>query len=261
MRTQPLLNLLTVHLVDSVLKWISQRIAEDVAAVDCGQIKNLHSVFVLRDKARLPSLSPFLKSQFRIIGPARCDPYGQLFAVVGKVNTAEKISGTYLRLNGFFTLEQFTVFIEHGKFNHVDFIGVRLAASCENVDGFPMQVDNELFDLLPELMQNIPDAKNVTVSIAAEVKSNKDKDVPIEKHLKYLESFFGGVQPLPLSFRKTRTEKSIETTLRFYVGQNAAKTSAILWEAHRVHGLGTNLGTSGLNREGAEPEKSINTGK
>jgi hypothetical protein len=32
--------------------------------------------------------------------------------------------------------------------------------------------------------------------------------------------------------------ENIQTTLRFYVGQNAKRTSAILWEAHRAQAVG-----------------------
>ena len=38
---------------------------------------------------------------------------------------------------------------------------------------------------------------------------------------------------MPPQLMELMRHESIETTLRFYVGQNAQKTSAILWEAHR----------------------------
>ena len=43
---------------------------------------------------------------------------------------------------------------------------------------------------------------------------------------------------MPPQLMELMRHESIETTLRFYVGQNAQKTSAILWEAHKAEKSG-----------------------
>jgi hypothetical protein len=126
------------------------------------------------------------------------------------MNTAEKIAETYLRLNGFFTLPQFTLFIKHGVFEHIDIIAVRMAGSCELVEDMPMQVDNEFFDQLSALIPE-NDARNVLLPVAAEVKSNEEKQAPKPERLEYLKSFYGGLEPIGLSFRKMKNGDTVTT--------------------------------------------------
>ena len=38
---------------------------------------------------------------------------------------------------------------------------------------------------------------------------------------------------MPKELMELMRHKSIDTTMRFYVGQNADKTASILWEAYR----------------------------
>ncbi|HJN13682.1 MAG TPA: hypothetical protein QF564_33725 [Pirellulaceae bacterium] len=51
---------------------------------------------------------------------------------------------------------------------------------------------------------------------------------------------------MPNVLQELMRHENIQTTLRYYVGQNAKRTSAILWEAHRAQTAGGVLGGSTL---------------
>lgn len=51
---------------------------------------------------------------------------------------------------------------------------------------------------------------------------------------------------MPNVLQELMRHDNIQTTLRYYVGQNAKRTSAILWEAHRAQAVGGSLGGSAL---------------
>jgi len=51
---------------------------------------------------------------------------------------------------------------------------------------------------------------------------------------------------MPNVLQELMRHESIQTTMRFYVGENAKRTSAILWEAHRAQAVGGTLGGSEL---------------
>ena len=60
---------------------------------------------------------------------------------------------------------------------------------------------------------------------------------------------------MPNVLQELMRHENIQTTMRYYVGQNAKRTSAILWEAHRAHAAGTTLGTTTLDDEFQEMQK------
>ena len=49
---------------------------------------------------------------------------------------------------------------------------------------------------------------------------------------------------MPKELMELMRHKSIDTTMRFYVGQNADKTASILWEAYRESSESTTRGSS-----------------
>jgi len=95
------------------------------------------------------------------------------------VNTAEKIAATYLRLNGFLLLPHFTVF-DGNEHNHIDLIALRAAHSAERVG-------------------------ELSFAIIAEVRTNKDRDIPSPAHIQYAMNFLGSVPSMPVSFAKDQT--------------------------------------------------------
>ena len=51
---------------------------------------------------------------------------------------------------------------------------------------------------------------------------------------------------MPNVLQELMRHEAIQTTMRYYVGQNAKRTSAILWEAHRAQAVGGILGGNAL---------------
>jgi hypothetical protein len=113
------------------------------------------------------------------------------------MNLAEKLAAIYLRLNGFLFLDQFTVFTG-GQHNHIDLVGLRAANSEEVVDQTTLPVDEKLFSVLTEIRGEC--AKTTTVGIAAEVRTNTNRDLPCSEHLSYATRFLGGTRVTPMAF-------------------------------------------------------------
>lgn len=123
------------------------------------------------------------------------------------MNLAEKLAATYLRLNGFLLLPEFTVFDAHG-YDHVDLVGLRAAGSVECVQEgrnelceFP--VDEELFVQIAERVIN---PKDKLLGVAAEVKTNQKRDRIHPDFLAYLRKFLGGAETVRIVFRETNTD-------------------------------------------------------
>jgi hypothetical protein len=106
------------------------------------------------------------------------------------MNVAENLASAYLRLNGFLLLSHFTVFTGGGH-NHVDLIGLRAPNSQERVNGTQLALDEALFNALSALRGD--NSKSALVAIAAEVRTNAQRDVPTLEHVDYVRAFFGGV--------------------------------------------------------------------
>jgi hypothetical protein len=118
------------------------------------------------------------------------------------VNTAEKIAATYLRLNGFLLLPHFTVF-DGNEHNHIDLIALRAAHSAERVGELKLPVDELFFSLVSKHLD--VDAFTVSFAIIAEVRTNKDRDIPSPAHIQYAMNFLGSVPSMPVSFAKDQT--------------------------------------------------------
>ncbi len=113
------------------------------------------------------------------------------------MNLAEKLSATYLRLNGFLLLPHFTVFTGQ-QHTHLDLIGLRVANSKELVGDFTLPIDNELFSVLTRLRGH--DALTSIIGVAAEVRTNECRDAPSDEHIHYIQNFFGGITVSRLAF-------------------------------------------------------------
>ncbi len=61
------------------------------------------------------------------------------------MNTPEKIASVYLRLNGFFTLNNFTHLPEKGQSMESDILAIRCPSSEEKVNGEKLQIDENFF--------------------------------------------------------------------------------------------------------------------
>lgn len=113
------------------------------------------------------------------------------------MNLAEKLAVTYLRLNGFLALPQFTVF-DGRQHNHIDIVAFRAPNSQEVVGGVTLLTDETLFDALSVLV-GAP-SRTVPLGIAAEVKTKGDRDEPSDAHIAYVGRFLGGVPVTRIAF-------------------------------------------------------------
>jgi len=134
------------------------------------------------------------------------------------MNFAEKLAGTYLRLNGFLVLPNFTVFGE-AQHNHVDLIGFRAPNSKEIVEGKLLPIDGKLFKAISTLWDKRDPTKE-PLGIAVEVRTNKKRDVPTESHIRYVGEFLGRVPVWRIAFYEGRHaielhEDTIHVGLRY----------------------------------------------
>ena len=116
------------------------------------------------------------------------------------MNGAEKIAATYLRLNGFLLLPQFTVF-NGQRHNHVDLIGVRCAGSIERVGDFVFPTDDVFFDAVAAA--GVADPRHQWFGLVAEVKGNDDIERPSEDHIAYVRPFIGNLEIVPVCFSES----------------------------------------------------------
>lgn len=120
------------------------------------------------------------------------------------MNLAEKLAGTYLRLNGFLLLPHFTVFTGDHH-NHIDLVGLRAARSVESVDlgigHYDFPIDMRLFE---EIGTRIPNPCDRYLGLAGEVKANAARDPISEEHLRYVTTFLGGGPVVRVTFRESK---------------------------------------------------------
>ena len=122
------------------------------------------------------------------------------------MNPAEKLAATYLRLNGFLLLPQFTAF-GGDQHNHVDLLGLRAQNSVELVGMYPpLPTDNELFNAIPREISANP--RGEFLGVVAEVRTNAERDKPEAAHVDYVRAFLGDVPIVPISFRDSREQPS-----------------------------------------------------
>lgn len=116
------------------------------------------------------------------------------------MNVAEKLAATYLRLNGFLLLPHFTTLDNaNSRHNHIDLIGIRLPHSREIVEGKVLPIDDDFFNAISDL-RSWPNPNQALIGIAAEARTNEDKDFPTESDIKYVSGFLGGLPVLRLAF-------------------------------------------------------------
>jgi len=160
------------------------------------------------------------------------------------MNLAEKLAGTYLRLNGFLALGQFTAF-DGKQHNHIDIVAFRAPNSQELVDGISLITDDLLFDSLSDLV-GYP-SRTAALGIAAEVRTNEDRDEPSDAHIEYVEHFLGG---LPI------------IRLAFFDGPHAIKKMVMLWTlACAIRACGFSAALTGcLNRNRSLDSRRMGAG-
>jgi hypothetical protein len=136
------------------------------------------------------------------------------------MNAAEKIAATYLRLNGFLLVPQFTVF-EGDRHSHVDLVGIRAAGSREIVKGETLPTDGRLFTALEA--GGIVHPRDTCLGLVAEVKTNDSVERPSDAHVAYVGPFLGDL-PLVLSYFSESASKP-----QWVNGCLAMSTSYALW--------------------------------
>lgn len=122
-------------------------------------------------------------------------------------NYAEKLAATYFRLNGFLLLPQFTIFPIPGaaqkwRHRHLDLIGFRVGGSEEKIGVVPVWVDPELFGAISEL-PGYAEAKEKTLPIAVQVKTNGERSSWPNGYEEYLSTFLGS-RPISIEVRSQR---------------------------------------------------------
>src|SRR6266550_1308445 len=133
------------------------------------------------------------------------------------MNTAEKLTATYLRLNGFLLLPHFTVFTGQ-RHNHVDLVGLRPAGSSELVANETLPRDDTFSALLSEELHH--DSINNPVGVICESRGNRNRDRISATHVDYVRNFLGGVQPVRITFCQAaiglrRDKRGIRASLRY----------------------------------------------
>ena len=121
-------------------------------------------------------------------------------------NIAEEYAALYFRLNGFFTISNFTHLDKSGKNNTIqesDLLGIRCANSSENVKGHDLPIDDDLFSKC-----DLNKAEDI--AILCEVKGNCKKPVLDNKKKEYAKSFFGDLGKDIVFVGVSRKYKSIE---------------------------------------------------
>jgi len=103
------------------------------------------------------------------------------------MNTAEKIVSVYLRLNGFFILNQFTHLPESGHSHESDLIAIRCPNSEEIVNGKILQIDENFFTRCGL-------NKDEIIGLIVEIKAPKVKPKFKQKKKEYAKKFFGDFQ-------------------------------------------------------------------
>jgi len=108
------------------------------------------------------------------------------------MNTAEKIVSVYLRLNGFFILNQFTHLPETGHSKESDMIAIRCPNSEEKVDEKKLQIDDKFF-VSSDLN------KNEVIGLIVEIRGGSsnpqfNQTTKTEKKIEYAKNFFGNFQ-------------------------------------------------------------------
>jgi hypothetical protein len=142
------------------------------------------------------------------------------------MNYAERIAGTYLRLNGFLLLPHFTTFFGPRN-NHVDLIGVRTPGSREKVSGYILPTDRKLFSALSEEVGANP--RRSPIGVIAEVRTSSERDNISEQQIAYVQAFLGGLRPITLTFFRTP-----QTVWRDTEGIGIGVSYAIDWIQWRV---------------------------
>ena len=117
------------------------------------------------------------------------------------MNTAEKIAGAYLRLNGFLLLPQFTVFLG-GSHGHVDWVGLRAAGSKEVGVNMPFPTDDKFFEAIPKDICAEP--RDTLLGLVAEVKTNDELDRPKADQVEYIRNFLGEATVIEVAFSESR---------------------------------------------------------
>jgi hypothetical protein len=151
------------------------------------------------------------------------------------MNCPEKISGAYLRLNGFFLLLHFTLF-DGNNHTHVDFLGLRPPEGKEICQNLELPVDNQLFNVIENSIRNDPFTK--LLGVIVEVKGGEKKEIPLNAHINYAINFFGrNVCVVPLSFAEiSNKQPSIEQGSILIPLKYALK-----WTLFRFHWMNKNL--------------------
>ncbi len=108
------------------------------------------------------------------------------------MNTPEKIAQAYLRLNGFFTIPQFTVLKEKG--GHIDLLAVRLGGSKEKIG---VDSDMRTISIDNNLLSKLSVSEDETIGLVIEVKGGKSDTAKVDElQFEYAKLFFGNLNSI-----------------------------------------------------------------
>lgn len=110
-----------------------------------------------------------------------------------KLNCPEKITGAYLRLNGFFLLPQFTIF-DGEQHSHIDFLALKPPAGRELCLDGELPKDKKLFKSISKLISD--DAEKSLLGAIVEVKGGNEIEYPEGNAIKYAQHFIGDATPI-----------------------------------------------------------------
>lgn len=124
------------------------------------------------------------------------------------MNAPEKIAATYLRLNGFFLMPNFTVF-SGAQHADVDLLGVRAPDSHEQVGYLRFPVDEAFIGKLGDT--------NIWHAVITQVKGNETLSFPPDTHKQYVKPLVGSAKVTCVAFSDDDAGPS-DSTLGISVG-------------------------------------------
>jgi hypothetical protein len=122
-------------------------------------------------------------------------------------NTAEKVAGLYLRLNGFLQLPLFTLFYED-KYGQIDILGIHGKNSVEKAMGVEFPVDDAFFEACKR--KELDDPKGTILGVVAEVRGNNRRKAPDVEHVQYAANFLGEAPIIRVSFSDSATALGVK---------------------------------------------------
>jgi hypothetical protein len=151
------------------------------------------------------------------------------------MNFAERLTGLYLRLNGFLLMPAFSTFTirpreeDRKAHAHIDILGFRPPGSFEQLEDVRFPVDALLFKCLES---RVGEPLDCPLAVVCEVRTNQLGEFPRRERCDYARSMCGGIEVIPMCFddslnnvRFEQSERGIRVGLAHAYGWIAARIS------------------------------------